>query len=53
MKESLIEKYTPEIWNVYLKQVKETMKDGVLSTKYKELIALALPRQVFPYNWHL
>lgn len=42
MKKSLIEKYTPEVWNAYLKQVEEIMKDGVLLAKYKELIAIAL-----------
>jgi len=42
VKASLVEKYIPEAWNVYIKQVEETMKEGALSTKVKELIAIAL-----------
>lgn len=42
MEASLIEKYLPEAWDAYIKQVEETMKEDALSTKVKELIAIAL-----------
>jgi len=43
MRESLIEKYTPEVWSAFLKQIEETMRDGVLSTKINSLLGLNQP----------
>ncbi len=42
MEKSLIEQFMPDIWDTYLAQVRETMKDGALSAKMKELTAVAL-----------
>jgi len=42
MDKSLIEKELPELWSSYNAMAKNAMREGVLSSKIKELIAVAL-----------
>jgi AhpD family alkylhydroperoxidase len=42
MKESVIQRHKPGLWQVYTKFAEEAMKDGALPAKFKELLAIAL-----------
>ena len=34
-----LDEYVPKVWELYLKQAEEAVKDGALSNKIKEIIA--------------
>lgn len=42
MEDSLIKQELPELWNSYIKMAKGAMKEGALTAKVKEIIALSL-----------
>jgi len=37
-----LDEYVPKVWELYLKQAEEAVKDGALSNKIKEIIAAAV-----------
>ncbi len=42
MDKVFLDKYVPRVWELYLAQAEESMKEGALSKKVKELIGTAI-----------
>jgi AhpD family alkylhydroperoxidase len=42
MQKIFLDEYVPQVWKLYLDQAEEAVKDGALSNKIKELIAMGV-----------
>ena len=42
MRKIFLDEYVPQVWKLYLEQAEEAVKDGALSNKIKELIAMGV-----------
>jgi AhpD family alkylhydroperoxidase len=42
MRKVFLDEYVPKVWKLYLEQSEEGVKDGALSNKIKELIAMGV-----------
>jgi AhpD family alkylhydroperoxidase len=42
MQKVFLDEYVPKVWKLYLEQAEEAVKDGALSNKIKELIAMGV-----------
>jgi len=42
MRKIFLDEYVPRVWKLYLEQAEEAVKEGALSNKIKELIAMGV-----------
>jgi len=42
MRKVFLDEYVPGVWKLYLEQAEEAVKDGALSNKIKELLAMGV-----------